>query len=122
MSGQSLPASGEPEHDYNARSVSSRYLSTTTMRVSPALSEKKLFPKFARVSAPDVVTNPSRVHFFRSFGWTRIATIHQTYELFSATTEDLIEKLRAANFTIMRSEIFRENPTVQVRNLKASLE
>jgi hypothetical protein len=35
------------------------------------------------VSAPDTVTNPARVKFFEHFNWRRIATIHQTYELFS---------------------------------------
>nr|KAG5702808.1 hypothetical protein BaRGS_001890 [Batillaria attramentaria] len=98
-------------HHWNLVQVS--YTST-----SPALSDKTQFPKFARVSAPEVVMNPTRVQFLQYFGWSRIATIHQLHPLFAATTEDLIERLRGVNFTIVRSEIFQENPTAQVRNLK----
>ncbi|XP_070188876.1 gamma-aminobutyric acid type B receptor subunit 1-like [Littorina saxatilis] len=85
--------------------------------VSPSLSEKTNFPKFARVAAPDTVTNPARVRFFKNLGWSRIATIHQSYELFSKTIDDLVVKLKEEGLTVIRSEIFREDPALQVRNL-----
>ena len=50
---------------------------------SPSLSDKKSYPLFGRVAASGTVTNPARVSFIRHFGWTRVATIHQSYESFS---------------------------------------
>nr|KAG5705058.1 hypothetical protein BaRGS_018788 [Batillaria attramentaria] len=85
---------------------------------SPSLSDKALYPKFARTSTPDLMSNPARVHLFRYFAWSRIATIHQSYELFSVTIDDLTKKMKAANMTILRSEIFREDPSLQVQSLK----
>ncbi|PVD28713.1 hypothetical protein C0Q70_11307 [Pomacea canaliculata] len=54
------------------------------LSVSPALSDKAKFPLFARVTAPDTQTNPVRLLLLQTFGWRRVATIHQSYDLFAA--------------------------------------
>lgn len=56
------------------------------MSVSPALSDKAKFPLFARVTAPDTQTNPVRLLLLQTFGWRRVATIHQSYDLFAAVS------------------------------------
>ncbi|KAL8617881.1 hypothetical protein ACOMHN_016537 [Nucella lapillus] len=40
--------------------------------------------KFARVIPPETTYNPARFKLFQYFGWTRVATIHQTLNIFSA--------------------------------------
>ncbi|XP_025097922.1 gamma-aminobutyric acid type B receptor subunit 2-like, partial [Pomacea canaliculata] len=76
------------------------------------------FPLFARVTAPDTQTNPVRLLLLQTFGWRRVATIHQSYDLFAATTENLVRLLQEANITIIRSEIFMDDPTPHVKSLK----
>ncbi|XP_055958259.1 gamma-aminobutyric acid type B receptor subunit 1 [Patella vulgata] len=86
--------------------------------LSPALSDKARFPRFFRTTAPDVVVNPARIDIFKQFGWTKISTIHQSFELFAAVTDNLNILLKEANVTVVRSEIFTDNPSLQVKNLK----
>ncbi|XP_046576507.1 gamma-aminobutyric acid type B receptor subunit 1-like [Haliotis rubra] len=88
--------------------------------VSPALSDKTRFPRFFRANTPDVDVNPAIVDIFKQFGWSSIATIHQSYELFSAPIADLIKRMKAANITIVRSEIISSTPQIQVENLKTN--
>ncbi|KAL8623375.1 hypothetical protein ACOMHN_065909 [Nucella lapillus] len=85
--------------------------------ISPSLSDKSQFPKFARVSAPETITNPARLRLCQHFGWKRVATISQSLDLFSKTVVDLVLKMEKRNMTVLRSEIFTDDPTLQVRNL-----
>ncbi|ESO83683.1 hypothetical protein LOTGIDRAFT_133032 [Lottia gigantea] len=85
--------------------------------LSPSLSDKLRFPFFFRTTAPDVVVNPARIDIFKQFGWSQVSTIHQSFELFSTVTENLNELMKEANLTIVRSEIFTQDPEVQVKNL-----
>ncbi|CAH1790060.1 unnamed protein product [Owenia fusiformis] len=104
-------ATSQASHNWNIVQIS--YAS-----VSPALSDKTRFPKFFRVSAPDVTVNPSRIEIMKQFNWNRIATIHQSLELFSAVTTDLVARLKDENMTLVTSEIFSNDPSLQVESLK----
>ncbi|XP_071791804.1 gamma-aminobutyric acid type B receptor subunit 1-like [Asterias amurensis] len=86
---------------------------------SSALSDREKFPFFYRTYMPDAAYNPARIRLLREFGWTRVATIHETHELFSLAIDDLLNLLKAANITTISSEIFSEDPKNQIRNLKS---
>ncbi|XP_046559273.1 gamma-aminobutyric acid type B receptor subunit 1-like, partial [Haliotis rubra] len=103
-------ATGQSSHLWNLVQMS--YVS-----VSPSLSDKKRFPRFVRSNSPDVDVNPARVEIFKQFGWSNIATLHQSFELFSVPTEDLMVRLKEANMTIVRSEIITGSPAVQIKAL-----
>ncbi|XP_048240319.1 gamma-aminobutyric acid type B receptor subunit 1-like [Haliotis rufescens] len=104
-------ATGQSSHLWNLVQMS--YVS-----VSPSLSDKNRFPRFVRSNSPDVDVNPARVEIFKQFGWSNIATLHQSFELFSVPTEDLMARLKEANMTIVRSEIITGSPAVQVKALQ----
>ncbi|XP_071114631.1 gamma-aminobutyric acid type B receptor subunit 1-like [Haliotis cracherodii] len=88
--------------------------------ISPALSDKTKFPRFFRANPPEVEVNPARIQLFKRFNWHKIATIHESYELFSAPTEDLLHRIQDENMTVIRSEIITKDPAFQVANLKES--
>ncbi|XP_067676189.1 gamma-aminobutyric acid type B receptor subunit 1-like [Haliotis asinina] len=55
--------------------------------VSPSLSDKTRFPRFFRANPPDVEVNPAKIQLFKRFNWAKIATMHESYELFSAQSD-----------------------------------
>ncbi|XP_070576464.1 gamma-aminobutyric acid type B receptor subunit 2-like [Ptychodera flava] len=87
---------------------------------SPALSNREKYPYYFRTYISDTAFNPARIHLIKKFGWTRVATIHENYPLFSLAIDDLLTLLKANNITIIKSESFAENPKNQIENLKKS--
>ncbi|KAI0216715.1 Gamma-aminobutyric acid type B receptor subunit 1 [Lamellibrachia satsuma] len=85
---------------------------------SPALSNTQRFPTFFRTHPSATLHNPTRVKLFKKFGWTRIATIQQTLEVFTSTIEDLEERVKNANIEIVVRTSFLTDPTNAVHNLK----
>ena len=53
---------------------------------SPTLSDRKRFPNFFRVIAPDQNLNPAKVALMETFNWKKVATINQALEFFSVVT------------------------------------
>lgn len=53
---------------------------------SPRLSRKADFPLFARVVPSEKLTHLALLELFRSFGWRRIATIHELSDVFSGVS------------------------------------
>ncbi|XP_077868716.1 gamma-aminobutyric acid type B receptor subunit 1-like [Saccoglossus kowalevskii] len=104
-------ATAQTSHQWNLNQLS--YAS-----VSPSLSDKTRFPRFLRMSTPETAHNPARVKILESFKWKKVASIHQSLELFAKLTENLLERLQTANITILTSEIFVYDPAVHVRHLK----
>ncbi|NXB37494.1 GABR1 protein, partial [Eulacestoma nigropectus] len=51
---------------------------------SPALSNRQRFPTFFRTHPSATLHNPTRVQLFKKWGWTKIATIQQTTEVFTS--------------------------------------
>ena len=62
---------------------------------SSALSDREKFPFFYRTYMPDAAYNPARIRLLREFGWTRVATIHETHELFSLVRDINIQTMGA---------------------------
>ncbi|KAK2188045.1 hypothetical protein NP493_146g03044 [Ridgeia piscesae] len=85
---------------------------------SPALSNTKRFPTFFRTHPSATLHNPTRVKLFKKFGWTRIATIQQTQEVFTSTIEDLEKRVKDANIEIVVRTSFLTDPKNAVHNLK----
>ncbi|XP_013406570.1 gamma-aminobutyric acid type B receptor subunit 1-like [Lingula anatina] len=85
---------------------------------SPALSNRERFPTFFRTHPSATLHNPTRVKLFQKWGWTRIATIQQTEEVFTTTVKDLEERARKSGIEIAIRQDFLTNPAVAVRNLK----
>uniref|UniRef100_UPI00358FBB37 gamma-aminobutyric acid type B receptor subunit 1 isoform X2 n=1 Tax=Myxine glutinosa TaxID=7769 RepID=UPI00358FBB37 len=85
---------------------------------SPALSNRGRFPTFFRTHPSATLHNPTRVRLFRKWGWTRIATIQQTAEVFTSTLDDLEQQVRAAGIEISVRQSFLSNPAIAVKNLK----
>ncbi|XP_071490406.1 gamma-aminobutyric acid type B receptor subunit 1-like [Diadema antillarum] len=85
---------------------------------SPKLSERDLFPKFFRMFPPETVFNVVKFEMLRHFRWRKVATLHQTIELFSLPTADFLHDARSQGVEIIASESFSEEPSLQVSNLK----
>ena len=51
---------------------------------SPLLSDRRLYPRFFRIAAPDTRFNYARIELARLFNWKKIATIHVSLDYFSA--------------------------------------
>ncbi|XP_072047137.1 gamma-aminobutyric acid type B receptor subunit 1-like [Amphiura filiformis] len=93
-------------------------ISVSPTSSSPALSNRVKYPLFYRTQTTEHSLNPARVAIMKEFGWTRVATIHENYELFSLTVDDLVSELKEANITLITSESFVDNPKNQIENLK----
>nr|XP_006815500.1 PREDICTED: gamma-aminobutyric acid type B receptor subunit 1-like [Saccoglossus kowalevskii] len=85
---------------------------------SSALSNRERYPTYFRTYLPDTALNPARVRLMKDFGWTRVATIHENYELFSLAIDNLLTLMKENNITAIKSESFSENPKNQIENLK----
>ncbi|KAJ8044508.1 Gamma-aminobutyric acid type B receptor subunit 1 [Holothuria leucospilota] len=85
---------------------------------SSALSNREEYPYFFRTYVPDAMYNPIRIMLLKKFNWTRVATIHQNYEVFSLAIDNLRTLLKQANITILASESFGDSPKNQMENIK----
>ncbi|XP_078501823.1 gamma-aminobutyric acid type B receptor subunit 1 [Lissotriton helveticus] len=85
---------------------------------SPALSNRQRFPTFFRTHPSATLHNPTRVQLFKKWGWTKIATIQQTTEVFTSTLDDLEERVKEAGLEITFRQSFFSDPVVPVKNLK----
>ncbi|XP_067670378.1 gamma-aminobutyric acid type B receptor subunit 1-like [Haliotis asinina] len=85
---------------------------------SPLLSNKKLYPYFFRLSVPEESINPARIAFIKKMGWKKIATIHQSYKIFSSLVDDLAVRMDKENIHMLTMEVFNEDPARKIENLK----
>uniref|UniRef100_UPI00398EAA45 gamma-aminobutyric acid type B receptor subunit 1 n=1 Tax=Pristiophorus japonicus TaxID=55135 RepID=UPI00398EAA45 len=85
---------------------------------SPALSNRQRFPTFFRTHPSATLHNPTRVKLFKRWGWTKIATIQQTTEVFTSTLDDLEQRVKEAGIEISVRQSFLTDPGVAVKNLK----
>ncbi|XP_053823914.1 gamma-aminobutyric acid type B receptor subunit 1 [Vidua chalybeata] len=85
---------------------------------SPALSNRRRFPTFFRTHPSATLHNPTRVQLFKKWGWTKIATIQQTEEVFTSTLDDLDRRVKEAGLEITFRQSFFSDPSASVRNLK----
>uniref|UniRef100_W5KWH6 Gamma-aminobutyric acid type B receptor subunit 1 n=1 Tax=Astyanax mexicanus TaxID=7994 RepID=W5KWH6_ASTMX len=85
---------------------------------SPALSNRQRFPTFFRTHPSATLHNPTRVQLFQKWGWTKIATIQQTTEVFTSTLDDLEQRVKEAGIEISVRQSFLTDPAVAVKNLK----
>ncbi|XP_060569149.1 gamma-aminobutyric acid type B receptor subunit 1-like [Ruditapes philippinarum] len=85
---------------------------------SPALSDRKRYPRFFRIGIPDQKLNPSKLSLMREFDWKKVATINQAREFFSAVIDDFVKNTINTDITILSQEIFVTNPYNRLLNLK----
>ncbi|XP_072046213.1 gamma-aminobutyric acid type B receptor subunit 2-like [Amphiura filiformis] len=85
---------------------------------SPKLSERETFPKFFRMYPPETVFNIVKFAMLKYFGWKKVATLHQSVDLFALPIADFHDLASANGIEVISSESFADNPEVQVMNLK----
>lgn len=87
---------------------------------SPALSDRTRFPTFFRTHPSAIIHNPTRLMLFKKFGWSRVAIILETEEVFMETARDLEQRCRKANIQLLTRVSFVGNgqPTDAMDNLK----
>ncbi|XP_065574431.1 gamma-aminobutyric acid type B receptor subunit 1-like isoform X2 [Artemia franciscana] len=85
---------------------------------SPALSDRARFPTLFRTHPSATVHNPTRVKLIQMFGWSRIAILHHTQEVFTSTITDLESKCREVGIEIIARQSFMQEATDAVRNLR----
>ncbi|XP_059152389.1 gamma-aminobutyric acid type B receptor subunit 2-like [Physella acuta] len=88
--------------------------------VSPHLSNKEIFPSFFRVMTPEQNLTVARVKLFKEMGWKKVHTIYQNLKLFSTLDEYMKQDLRKEGIEVASTEMFTNDPTNSVQNLKES--
>ncbi|ELT92412.1 hypothetical protein CAPTEDRAFT_123994 [Capitella teleta] len=84
---------------------------------SPALSDRERYPRFFRTVAPDTCVIPARRAMMEYYGWNKIGTIHETYEIFTAVTDEINQMMSEQNWTIITTEVMTNKPADQIANL-----
>ncbi|XP_014233341.1 gamma-aminobutyric acid type B receptor subunit 1 isoform X1 [Trichogramma pretiosum] len=85
---------------------------------SPALSDRNRFPTLFRTHPSATVHNPTRIKLLQKFGWSRVAILQQTEEVFISTVEDLENRCKEAGIEIVTRQSFLTDPSDAVRNLR----
>lgn len=85
---------------------------------SPALSDRMRFPTFFRTHPSGTIHNPTRIKLFEKYGWSRVAIILETEEVFIETAKDLEQKCRLRNITLLTRVSFVRQPSDAMDNLK----
>lgn len=87
---------------------------------SPALNDRDRFPTFFRTHPSATIHNPTRISLFKKYGWSRIAIILETEEVFMETARDLEKRCREASIQLLTRVSFIGNgqPTDAMDNLK----
>ncbi|XP_041352636.1 gamma-aminobutyric acid type B receptor subunit 2-like isoform X2 [Gigantopelta aegis] len=106
-------AVAEVVHFWNLVQIS--YMST-----SSALSNKRKFPYFFRVANPEQKLNYPRIEVLKYFNWTKVTTVHQSYQLYATMIEELGKLMTRENITITKQYQFSEDPKPIVDLLKVS--
>ncbi|XP_014678782.1 PREDICTED: gamma-aminobutyric acid type B receptor subunit 2-like [Priapulus caudatus] len=90
-------------------------MQVTPTSASPALSDRKRFPKFFRTATSDLNMNAARIELMKYMGWKRIAIIQESQEIFTLVAEALIPLLKKENFELITTETF--HPSKSIDNL-----
>ncbi|XP_041475818.1 gamma-aminobutyric acid type B receptor subunit 1-like [Lytechinus variegatus] len=85
---------------------------------SPLLSDRVKCPSFYRIPQSAAQQNVPRLLLLSMFGWDRVAIIRHSNVLFTATMDDLRERLVADNFNIVANELFDEDPSFALNYIK----
>ncbi|XP_014667669.1 PREDICTED: LOW QUALITY PROTEIN: gamma-aminobutyric acid type B receptor subunit 2-like [Priapulus caudatus] len=85
---------------------------------SPALSNREKYQKFFRVFPPESTMNPAKFDLLKYFGWKKVATIHETQDLFSLATTEFVKAAKDHGIEILTAESFAADPYQQVTNIK----
>jgi len=85
---------------------------------SPALSDRSRFPTFFRTHPSATIHNPTRIKLFEKYGWSRVAIILETEEVFIETARDLEQRCRARGIQLLTQVSFVRQPADAMDNLK----
>lgn len=85
---------------------------------SPALSDRSRFPTFFRTHPSATIHNPTRIKLFEKYGWSRVAIILETEEVFIETARDLEQKCRLRGIQLLTRVSFVRQPVDAMDNLK----
>lgn len=85
---------------------------------SPALSDRSRFPTFFRTHPSATIHNPTRIKLFEKYGWSRVAIILETEEVFIETARDLESRCRTRGIQLLTRVSFVRQPSDAMDNLK----
>ncbi|XP_038052380.1 gamma-aminobutyric acid type B receptor subunit 1-like [Patiria miniata] len=85
---------------------------------SPELSNRDRYPRFFRMFPPESLFNVVWLAVIKEFKWTKVATLHQSVDLFSLAMSDFQEDTKAMGIEILAAESFVDDPGIQVENIK----
>lgn len=85
---------------------------------SPALSDRSRFPTFFRTHPSATIHNPTRIKLFEKYGWSRVAIILETEEVFIETARDLEQRCRTRGIQLLTRVSFVRQPADAMDNLK----
>ncbi|XP_033640825.1 gamma-aminobutyric acid type B receptor subunit 1-like [Asterias rubens] len=89
-----------------------------SIAASPSLSNRFLFPRSFRLLPPETMFNVAKFALFMEFNWTKVATLHQFYPLFSQSMTDFHKEAKNLGVEIIAAESFVEHPAFPVENIK----
>ncbi|XP_022106745.1 gamma-aminobutyric acid type B receptor subunit 1-like isoform X2 [Acanthaster planci] len=85
---------------------------------SSELSNRLLYPRFFRMTPHESVFNVVRLAAMKKFNWNKVATLHQSRDLFSLAVSDFQRDARSSGIDILAAESFVEDPAIQLENIK----
>eukprot|EP00731_Ephydatia_muelleri_P024104 Em0016g375a len=94
---------------------------------SPSLSDKNRFPRFYRTIPSEIQVNSLRLAIMRTFNWTRVATLHNTENVFSVSSDDFSASYNLLypnsstdgnNDELLISRSFTDNSSISLQQIK----
>ncbi|XP_022105910.1 gamma-aminobutyric acid type B receptor subunit 1-like isoform X2 [Acanthaster planci] len=85
---------------------------------SPELSNRLMYPRFFRMTPTDSALNVVRLAVIKKFNWTKVATLHQSRDIFSLAVSDFQRDAQSSGIDILAAEIFVEDPAQQLKNIE----
>ncbi|XP_038050632.1 gamma-aminobutyric acid type B receptor subunit 2-like [Patiria miniata] len=85
---------------------------------SPVLSDRARYPYIYRVLTSAAGFSHAEMGIIRRFGWTKIATLHETVEPHVGTTVEMQKLAEQNNVTVIAAESFLANPFDAIQRLK----
>jgi len=85
---------------------------------SPLLSSKSVYPLYFRINPSEKFSNLGRIAILRRFKWNKVAILQQNNDVFTGISNSLVDLLKAANFTVLAYESYKDHPKFAIENLK----
>ncbi|KAJ8020438.1 Gamma-aminobutyric acid type B receptor subunit 1 [Holothuria leucospilota] len=85
---------------------------------SPRLSNRITFPLLFRMHPSETVFNVVKFALLKYYGWEKVATLHQHFDLFALPTSDFQRDASEHGVEIIAAESVSQDLSIQLANLK----